>query len=362
MNRIFGLLALVSLIFAFNSCNDKVDLTGDFRQTVVIHGLLDQADSVHYIKINRAFIGPGDAFEFAQIPDSNYFENLSATITEFVNGAQTRVWTLKDTLVDGKSENGVFFGGQEKVYYFHTINQSPLNPNGLYKLNVNINNGEIIVKSETDLVRNITTNVSPTAPQFKFYNNLGEYTSQGVTVSGTGNAYVLNAAMVINFKEFIGTDQTSKSFKWSLGESNVLPNTNKTFSASGSTFYELIKSNVTNNPAITKRTLESIEVIFTGGHENLYNYISVNKPSSSLAQSKPSFTNLIVEQGDARVIGVFSSRLTLRILKPVYILNQQAIRAIDKNSMRQLCIGPITGPYLFCSQHIADQGESWSCQ
>jgi hypothetical protein len=361
MNKFFGLLAVLVSVLVFNSCNDKVDLTGDFRPTVVVHGLLDQSDSVHYIKINRAFIGPGNAFDIAQIPDSSLFENIVATITETVNGSQTRVWQLKDTLVDGKSENGVFYAGQETLYYFHTINQSPLNPNAKYLLDINIDNGKIRVTGETDLVRNMTTNVTPTAPQFKFYNNLGEYTSQGITVSSTGNAYVVNAAMLINYREDIGGNQELKSFKWNLGESNVTPNTSKTFSASGRTFYELIQSNATNNPAITRRVMRSLTIIFTGGHENLYNYISVNKPSSSLAQSKPSFTNLVIE-GDARVIGIFSSRLTLKIEKQIYITNQQAIRAIDKNSMRQLCIGPITGSLLFCSQHIADQDESWYCQ
>ena len=361
MKKLFGFLLTLTVVLTFNSCNDKVDLTGDFKETVVVHGLLDQSDSVHYIKINRAFIGPGDAYQFAQIPDSNLFQNLSATITEFVNGSQTRVWQLIDTLVEGKSENGVFYPGQETLYYFHTINQSPLNPNAKYQLDINIDNGKILVSGETDLVRNMTSNVSPTAPQFKFYNNLGEYTTQGITLSNTGNAYVVNATMLINYREDVGSDQVLKTYKWNLGESNVAPNTSKTFSASGRSFYELIKGDATNNPLITRRVLRSITVVFTGGHENLYNYISVNKPSSSLAQTKPSFTNLTVI-GDARVIGIFSSRLTLSIEKQVYITNQQAIRAIDKNSMRQLCIGPITGSLLFCSQHIADQDESWYCQ
>ncbi len=361
MKKLFGFLLILTVVLTFNSCNDKVNLTGDFRETVIVHGLLDQSDSVHYVKINRAFIGPGDAYQFAQIPDSNLFQNLSATITEFVNGTQTRVWQLKDTLVDGKNENGLFYSGQEKLYYFHTINQNSLNPDAKYLLNINIDNGKILVSGETDLVRNMTTNISPTTPQFKFYNNLGEYTSHGITMSNTGNAYVLNAAMLINYREDIGSDQVFKTYKWNLGESNVTPNSSKTFSASGKTFYELIKADATTNPLITRRVLRSITVVFTGGHENLYNYISVNKPSSSLAQTKPSFTNLTVV-GDARVIGIFSSRYTLKIEKQVYITNQPGIRAIDKNSMRQLCIGPITGSLLFCSQHIGDQDESWYCQ
>jgi hypothetical protein len=104
----------------------------------------------------------------------------------------------------------------------------------------------------------------------------------------------------------------------------------------------------------------------TGGAEEFYNYITVNKPSSGLAQSKPSYTNLSVTNGK-RVVGIFSSRQTLKIFKPFYTSPQQAyIRAIDKKSTRELCQGPITGTYLFCSNHpgdnIVNQEESYACQ
>lgn len=134
----------------------------------------------------------------------------------------------------------------------------------------------------------------------------------------------------------------------------------------GRTFYEMIKQKVTSNNLIEKRTLKGIYITITGGAEELYNYMTVNKPSSSLAQSKPSYTNLSVTN-NKRVVGIFSSRQTLKIYKPFYTSPQQAyIRAIDKKSTRELCQGPITGTYLFCSNHPGDnvvgQEESYACQ
>ena len=359
MKKIFGLFAVALGILSLNACSEEVQLSGDFKETAVVHGLLNQADTVHFIKINRAYIGPGDALQIAQIPDSSYFNNLEATVTEVLNGSVTRVWELRDTLVENK-ESGAFFSPTQKLYYFHTIGQNNLNPDGIYKLNINIDGGKIIVEGETELVKGMTTNISPTNTPFKFFDNQGNYITQGIPLSNTGNAYVVNCALEVNFNEIEGTSNTPKKFRWELGESDVVPNTNKNFNANGQTFYELIKSNATNDPGIEKRTLESIAIEFTGGSQVLYNYMSVNKPSSSLAQNKPTYTNLTVS-GDARVIGIFASRYTLRVVKQVYILNQQNVRAIDKNSTRQLCIGPITGPLLFCSQHIGDQTESWYC-
>jgi hypothetical protein len=104
----------------------------------------------------------------------------------------------------------------------------------------------------------------------------------------------------------------------------------------------------------------------TGGSEELYNYMVVNAPSSSLAQSKPTYTNLTVNN-NKKVIGIFSSRQTLRFYRPFFTNAAQAyIRAIDKKSTKELCQGPITGLLLFCSDHPGDNvvgaSEPYACQ
>ena len=117
------------------------------------------------------------------------------------------------------------------------------------------------------------------------------------------------------------------------------------------------------NPAITRRVFKGFEIQITGGAEDLYNYIVVNTPNSSLAQSKPTYSNLTVSEG-YRAIGLFSSVQTVRTYRPFYVSPQQAfIRSLDKNSTMELCEGPITGLLQFCSDHPADNAnnESFAC-
>ena len=155
----------------------------------------------------------------------------------------------------------------------------------------------------------------------------------------------------------------AKSFIWNIGESDVQSYSSKSFGANGETFYNLMFGDVVSNPAITRRVLKGFEIQITGGTEELYNYIVVNRPSSSLAQSKPIYTNLSVTDG-YRVIGIFSSVQTIKTYRPFYISPQQAfIRSLDKNSTRELCEGPITGFLQFCSDHPADNAndESFAC-
>ena len=380
-NKKYLFFIFISLgLVVLNSCNEKVKLVGNFQETAVVYGLLDQADSLHYIKINRAFIGPGNALEIAQIPDSSYFNNVEAIISEYTNGTLTRSWLLRDTILDNKDPNGVFYAPEHKVYYFKTMptgfngviqtstnpQMTSLNPQAIYKIDIVLNDGAFSVSGETELVSGITSAAATQNFNFKFANNPGEYTSTGITVSSTGNSFVLNTQLIIAFNEWENTTFSEKSFFWNLGEADVQPSSSKIFTANGQTFYDLMKSNCSENLAITKRTFKGVTIKITGGAEELYNFIAVNKPSSGLAQSKPTYTNLTATNGK-RVIGIFSSRQTVQIYHPFYVSQQQAyLRALDKKSTRELCQGPITGLYLFCSNHpgdnVVNQEESYACQ
>jgi hypothetical protein len=373
---------LIASVLLISSCNEEIDLVGDFRETAVVYGLLDKADSLHYIKVTRAFIGPGNALDIAQIPDSSYFKNVDATISEVVNGVTTREWTLRDTMVTDKDTNGVFYAPTEKLYYFvtrkckeggnpsiyNTANPSDpynsLNDDATYKLSMTVtdaNNKSFQVTSETELVSGITTTADGQTYRFEFIDqSTNEFASKGISVNG-GNSHVVNASLDVGFYEYNGSGAPVKRFLWNLGELNTTPGTSKTFSVPGETFYNLVKANATDNSAIYKRNMHSINLVITGGAEELYNYMTVNKPSSSLAQSKPTYTNLQATEGN-RVIGIFSSRFTYRITKTFINPNNQNLRMMTQKSVEQLCIGPITGNLNFCSQHPGDLTESYKCQ
>ena len=373
---LFLLAAAFLVVFGFNSCNEDIEISGDFTETAVVYGLLDQADSIHLIKITRAFIGPGNSLEISQIPDSNYFQSVSATVTEQLSGGGTgRIWTLFDTLVDTKETNGVFYAPDQIVYAFYSGSKdnsnSPtfgsLSANAAYNLRILINEGtssEFEVFGSTEVVTGISTSTDSPNYQFKFATNAvttGEYTTAPMFVTH-GNAEVVNTKLLIDYKEYFGSDSITKQIDWTWGELPTGTGATTNFSSQGESCYNLIaNASAAGDPAVTRRNLEGITVEIVGGSEDLYNYILVNQPSSSLAQNKPTFTNLTATN-DHPVLGLFSSRFTYRVYHPMVGVNQNT-RAIDRNSTAELCVGPITGPYLFCSQQTLDiaQGQPWAC-
>lgn len=362
---LFSSLAALLLVFV-SSCKEDIDLTGDAQETAVVYGLLNQLDSIHYIKINKAFITNGNAIVAAQIPDSNYFSNVAATIKEVVGGAVTRTWTLQDTIIDNK-EPGVFYSPQQKLYYFKTASAAPLiaNANTEYRLEVDINEGEFTISGATKLITGMGISTPSTLSSYSFASAnvaVNGYSKTQVKFS-KGTSYVMDATIQVAFEEYIGTDVSVKTFDWkiaSLGPAELTA-TDVTAFANGNTFYTLVRDNATNNPAINKRKLKYIKLTVTGGSEDLQKYMSVTKPSSSLAQNKPTYTNLFATN-NRKVVGIFSARSAISISKDDFTPNGTTfLRALDANSMKELAIGSITGNLLFCTSNPQYQTQTYYC-
>ena len=358
MKKTFGLLA--TIVFFLFSCKEEIELTGNFKETAVVYALLDASESTHMMKITRAFIGPGNSYEFAQIPDSSYFPQLEGTITELNNGIPTGIsWNLKDTIITNKETNGAFYAPEQKLYYFNGL----LYDNKAYQLDLNINDGEFTVKSKTptELVRTLNESISGATQPYKFIDNSNETRASNVHITDTKNSSKLEVNINIEFTEWIGNTPNVKSFTYTGGTSDCENNSDKIFALSGQTFMDNIVAACTEDPLITKRTFNSITTVFTGASEDLAEYISVNEPSTDLAQNKLSFTNLQAS-GEYRAVGIFTSRSTKSVFKPFIDPTGQAnVRVIDKKTTRYICqnLG-----MLFCSDHPGDQSaadDAWNC-
>ena len=376
---------LTSLVL-IASCEDDIDFAGDHVETPVLFGLLDKTDSLHYVKLTRTFGGSNNSLEVAQIADSSYFQDAEIKIEEWASlppnnvNTKVRTWVLRDTILTNKVP-GAFYSPNQKVYYFKTetfnISSPPsvsdpnlnvaLKDEATYKLIATINGGQIVVNAETKLVTGMAISQPSAAGALAFVktvNGVKQYNQLSLKANA-GNAKVIDARIQFFFNEYFNGVPVEKSFIWKVGEANgdQISGSQATFVASGETFYTLVKDNCTNDPTITKREMTSIRVLMTGGSEELSKYILVNQPSSSLAQNKPTFTNLSRADGGP-VIGIFTSRMTNKQDKPKFNPTIPNQRALDYLSLKELCTGPITGLLLFCSDNPIDinNGESWICQ
>jgi hypothetical protein len=73
MKNLFRFLLLFIVIITFVSCETDFDVIADYKEVAIVYGLLDQSEAVHYLRINKAFLGKGNAISYAQIADSSSF-------------------------------------------------------------------------------------------------------------------------------------------------------------------------------------------------------------------------------------------------------------------------------------------------
>lgn len=353
----YCLLSFVLILgVVLNSCKTDFSVNGDYQEIPIVHFLLDPGQEYQFMKINKTFLGDGDANIFAGVPDSNYFDLVEARVEKYNKQTETieQTWELKDTTIENKSP-GVFYYPEQKLYYFREANLDN-DPKYSYRLYCEINNGEHIVTGETELVRNVSISSPNQNTSIRFANSPGSeelYLNQTVRFE-KGTGHIFNTTIRFEYRDVTPAGNEIKSISYNLDDvkrSDSEPTISST--ARGQRFYEIVRDNVPVDNNVTRREVVAFEIIVTAGSEDLYTYMLVNEPTTSIAQNKPEFTNI------GGGLGIFSSRLTLRQYKPAFV--PPTIRAFSTNSTHELSLGTITGQLGFCSHLTMDQSAVYSC-
>lgn len=365
INKYYWWSVAFLLVFFLGSCKEDIDLSPDGKETAVVYALLDQTDSIHYVRINRAFYGGTNALEIAQIPDSNYFKQVDASISELINGKVIRSWKLRDTTVFNKDSVGVFYAPKQKLYYFKTDKVTTLKPGYTYKLNVSIDNKRFEVDGVTKLIQNAKLgNPASEGNSFSFAStNIAKYGYFSTQVNASlGSSAALNVALDIYVKEYKGAESSIKKIKWNLGDRVGGNSSTVAVGAGGESFYKKIASECTDK-TVTKRQLYRVDINAMFCSSEFIEYLNSLLASSSLAQSKKEYTNLTVSN-DMRVKGIFASRNNVIVQKLPFKQYSASnyFRAIDQSSMIELCQGQYTGGLNFCSDVPSDFKETYYCK
>jgi hypothetical protein len=304
-------LLLLFLPLLFISCETDFELNAEWKDYTIVYGILNQNDSMHYIRIQKAFLGDGNVLHMAIEPDSNLYPgNLSVKIEEWVPNLpnQPKVYVLDTISIDDK-EPGVFFSPNQQLYYF----QANLNQNANYKLIITNSNTGKVISSETGLVGDfgISRPVANTIINFDIPNN----PTRTFAWKQAKNAGRYQMIIRFNYlEENTNTNEIiSKFIDWN---SPVI----KAGSGGGDveirfnneTFFTLVQTRIPFVGIDVIRYPVNIELIFLVAATELSTYIEVNEPSSSLIQEKPEYTN--IENG----LGVFSARFDKRSFHPLH--------------------------------------------
>lgn len=313
MPRLIKYLQIVLLLLisaCFVSCETDFDLNAEWKDITVVYGILNQNDTAHYVRIQKAFLGSGNVMQMALEPDSNLYPNNLSVIIEEWNGSTLRRSITLDTITIPNKEPGIFFSPKQPIYFTRSV----FDPAYRYKLRVTNNSTGKIITSETGLVGDfgITRPAALTTINFHVPSN----PTRVFSWRPANNAGRYQMILRFNYLEVnVDTNDTiPRHLDWNspiIKSGNTAGNGEIELRFQNETFFSMVATQVPKIPNIIRFPV-NIELIFYVAATDLSTYIEVNEPSSSLVQEKPEFTN--IENG----LGVFSARYSKTSPHPIH--------------------------------------------
>ncbi|HXB40055.1 MAG TPA: hypothetical protein VNZ49_05895 [Bacteroidia bacterium] len=314
LKKAFFITFLVSF---FVSCHNKLEILAPYKESVAVYGLLNQDDTVQYVRVQRVFLGAGNAFTMAQNPDSAYYKpgELKVSLQRIKNGVPVSVdnpassaMEIVLTEIYIHIDTGVFNSNQLLYKTNH-----PIYDDSQYRLVIHNNRTKADFSSKNvSLVSDFSSRLtygqqqSVITPSYAFINIVpsggGTVVCKYGSPVNTGvcglklrfyyTEYPVSGPMVSKYKDMdLGIQYTNSS---GGGEEIDL-------SFSGAGMINDIAIGVGNIPNISHRTTDSIHFLLNGAGPELalYNQVST---TTTLSQDKPYFTNIIGG------VGIFSAR------------------------------------------------------
>ena len=300
------------------SCDNEVDINADWKETIIVYGLLDANDSVQYIKINKAFLNEKQsAYQVAQIADSLYLDSVYASLTDLTSG---EVITLNRVNKLPK-DSGIF--NNDVNYLWQTSRK--LVEGREYEINVRNPKSGISVNARTKTVS--TANIRAPFTSKKSVFSLGtDYITAMCSPGLNSKAYDIK--FTVEYEE-INTHDTSvketKTAVWNMVSNFQVSSGDLIRKIEKTAFLQFLGNTIKANPNYLHR-IKSVGAIFYGGNQDLVDYISVNEPSIGIVQKQSEYSNVVGG------LGLFASRC------------RQEISGIkfDPASIKTLQISPYT--------------------
>lgn len=338
--KLFG--SLIAGFAMISSCSTDFQVIEEWKETMVIYGVLNPNDSAHYVKVTKAFLGEGDAFVMAQNPDSLYYdpEKLVVTLTEVETGFIDTLDPVTNIPKD-MNNNPVF--SQRQVVYKTTREIQDIYT---YQLrSKNLTTGYVAV-AQTKLVKPATiTSPSTSQYQIDFANPSSNFEVKWRTGA---NAMRYESLIRFYFNERNLTTGVIRpdSIDFNLGEieaPDALGGDELKMTFIKNQFYRNIMDKMTPD-ANLQRHPKGVKFIIYSAAEELHTYMQVSAPSTGIVQEKPMYTNI------TNGIGIFSARLNQHALSAQVTGNPYAPDAfvLTNASKDTLCAGQFTHGLNFC--------------
>ena len=313
---------LISLL-VFSGCETEFSVIAPWEDITVVYGLINPNDSIHYVKINKAFLGKADANSMAQVRDSSEYNpaELDVKVVELKDGLWDAIYEVT-AITDTNKPSGTFYAPDQTIYTFFANNLNTDNELALIIKNTSTNKK---VSGQSPIINNAGSfKVNNGTPDIPFVQGNGDFLDPVAKWKSAQDGKRYQLTMRFNYIE----RNLDSGVEYNKYIELTFPTTNSSDVDGGDEmsvviraeeFFNKIKSDLlpvspSNN---VERCIGYLDFYLDIGTEDLNTYIEVNEPSSGIVQEKPEFTNIMDEKGNDQV-GIFTCRTRQQILnKPL---------------------------------------------
>lgn len=369
----YSVLILLTLVFSslFTSCKNDLEVLAPGKESVSVYGILNPNERTQNIRINKVYLTDGDAVAAGQDANTINFGpgELRVTLQRFMSGSTTPTLTtvanglkkeivLTETVVT--TESGAFSTSQR---LWQTTDK--LYSTGEYKLTVTNLSTNAVYTSQSTVIDSVKpfglqqpmpflyipsqpatypmhgnyplNPISTDKPKYVNYDNLAA--TYFIKFRTIPNARLYGVVMRFHYIDSLlsgGVSMDYVDYKFTtVKSSDLLGGTMiEDFSFKGEDFYRNLAAEMAKKSSANVRNRRSfyMEFIVSAGAENLNEFLMINAPSATIAQDKPSYTNI---NGG---VGIFSGRSTSTVTKDLW-----------NDFIDKIACNPLTNPYLFCN-------------
>lgn len=338
----------------FSSCKNDLKLNAPYKEIPSIYAVLNPQEQLQMIRINKVFLGEGDANQMAQVADSvNYPEGeLSVTLTH----SSGTVTVFKDSLI--QTASGAFSRTQ-RVY----LSREPLKKTGTYTLTVKNNKTGNIFTSHTEALDSVrATGIQPFSLAYTYTNVMSNYENPNnyfVDYSGdrpgtngeNNKRYYINSAKIYQFAmrmyyyDYLGgvnSDSSSFYVDYNFGnqyatnasggasDSYLLVSftSPEFFTAMGVALKKQYPDGKGDYYNFSGRKIYKIQYFIYSSTQDYWDYLQYASPSLSISQNKSLYSNF----DNRAALGIFTFRSRFSVDKAVstFFMNAFANNANTK--------------------------------
>jgi hypothetical protein len=317
-------------------CSEKFNVAAPYKNITVVYGLMDMADTAHYIRIQKAFLDEHkSAVTMAQNADSNFYPNLDVIVrkVDFQENVQHDIIHLKrvDLNLEGyPKQPGTFFTAPnyaykftdqlDPQYYYRVVITNPvtgevdsaespvINDKNNKIFHVDMLDDTALNRGGLDFAKTPVSSMNTVT-----FNVLYPYTQPGYTYSFHGQTNAAGIAQgYIRFNwvdSNISTGEKSgnKYYDFDLGYQTLLGNQQATYKINDIDLYAAMSRGMGDPPPYNVRLLDRCDIAFYLGTPDYYTYYQASLTQGTGltgSEIEPYYTNI----KGKNVLGLFTGR------------------------------------------------------